>query len=77
MTSYSVLPVQHVKADRAVMHGIVYDAEKVDTVSKQVAECLGGKGGGRSGRYQGKAAQITRAQVQEAMKIMKNEFHAA
>ena len=42
-------------------------AEKVDLVSKQVAECLGGKGGGRSGRYQGKAPHITQAQVQDAM----------
>lgn len=45
-------------------------AEKVDLVSKQVAECLGGKGGGRAGRYQGKAPHITQAEVQDAMKRM-------
>ena len=45
-------------------------AEKVDLVSKQVAECLGGKGGGRAGRYQGKAPHITQAQVQDAVKRM-------
>ena len=45
-------------------------AEKVGLVSKKVAECLGGKGGGRAGRYQGKAPHITQAQVQEAAKRM-------
>ena len=45
-------------------------ADRVDLVSKQVAESLGGKGGGRSGRYQGKAAKITQAQVQQAMQTM-------
>jgi len=45
-------------------------ADRMDLVSKQVAESLGGKGGGRSGRYQGKAEQITQAQVQEAMQRM-------
>ena len=50
------------------------NAEKVDLVSKQVAGCLGGKGGGRSGRYQGKAPQITHAQVREAMTRMKIEM---
>jgi alanyl-tRNA synthetase len=45
-------------------------ADRVDLVSKEVAESLGGKGGGRSGRYQGKAEQITQAQVQEALQRM-------
>ena len=45
-------------------------ADWVELVSKQVAESLGGKGGGRSGRYQGKAAEITQAQVEEAIQKM-------
>lgn len=48
----------------------LHAADKVDVVSKQVAECLGGKGGGRSGRYQGKAPGITQAQVQDAVERM-------
>lgn len=48
----------------------LHAAEKVHLVSKQVAECLDGKGGGRSGRYQGKAPHITQAQVQDAVKRM-------
>ncbi len=52
-------------------------ADRVDLVSKQIAESLGGKGGGRSGRYQGKAEQITQAQVQEAMQRMTASIAAA
>lgn len=52
-------------------------ADRVDLVSKQVAESLGGKGGGRSGRYQGKAEQITQAQVQQAMQRMTASVVAA
>ena len=52
-------------------------ADRMDLVSKQVAESLGGKGGGRSGRYQGKAEQITQAQVQKAMQRMTASFAAA
>ena len=44
--------------------------ERVDLVSTQVGECLGGKGGGRSGRYQGKAPELTQTQVQAAVKHM-------
>lgn len=42
-------------------------ADSVNQVGKEVAAALGAKGGGRAGRFQGKAAHITQAQVQSAM----------
>lgn len=58
------------RKDRTGVFLLAGPADQVDLVSKQVAESLGGKGGGRSGRYQGKAEQISQAQVQQAMQRM-------
>lgn len=52
-------------------------ADKVELVSKTVADAFGGKGGGRSGRYQGKAATLTQAQIKEAMQKMTASVTAA
>ena len=52
-------------------------ADKVDLVSKQVADAFGGKGGGRSGRYQGKAATLTQTQIKQAMQKMTVSVTAA
>lgn len=70
-------PCASMSADTIAPSMALSDAENVDLVSKQVAECLGGKGGGRSGRYQGKAPQITQAQVRQAVIRMKIEMDAA
>lgn len=64
------------QSENTIPFKALHVAEKVDLVSKQVAECLGGKGGGRSGRYQGKAPHITQAQVQDAMKRMSQAIAA-
>ncbi|KAL3152409.1 Alanyl-tRNA editing protein Aarsd1 [Trebouxia sp. C0010 RCD-2024] len=69
--------VQNGRRGQAGVFLLAGPSENVDLVSKQVAECLGGKGGGRSGRYQGKAPQITQAQVRQAVIRMKIEMDAA
>ena len=53
---------------------MLVNADKVDAVSKGIAESLGAKGGGRSGRYQGKAPHITQQQIAQAEKHMREHI---